>query len=202
MLATSSRPPASAFHLRAWPIIYATLLMTVLAVAYRAWRWRCSAAIFIVELAPASVRRVMMPVVRLLASVPSVIWGLIGVLVLVPFVGNHLITTSERDSLLGTVQLTGAGPARGGGRAGGDDHADHDRADLRRARGGARSAGARVRPRSASTGRARSARSTLRAIRPGDRRRHGARHGARAGRGDHDLDGLRLAFSRRSRATG
>ena len=29
---------------------------------------------------------------RLLASVPSVIYGLLGVLVLVPFIGNHLIT--------------------------------------------------------------------------------------------------------------
>ena len=34
--------------------------------------------------------------IRLLASVPSVIYGLIGILVLVPFVGNHLITSSEK----------------------------------------------------------------------------------------------------------
>ena len=53
----------------------------------------------------------MVRVVRLLASVPSVIWGLLGILVLVPFVGNHLITLSERTSLEGTVQLTGAGLA-------------------------------------------------------------------------------------------
>ena len=32
------------------------------------------------------------PVVRLLAAVPSVIYGLIGILVLVPFVSNHLIS--------------------------------------------------------------------------------------------------------------
>ena len=37
-------------------------------------------------------QRVLQPVVRLLAAVPSVIYGLIGILVLVPFVGNHLIT--------------------------------------------------------------------------------------------------------------
>ena len=35
---------------------------------------------------------VLEPVIRLLASVPSVIYGLIGVLVLVPFIGNHLIS--------------------------------------------------------------------------------------------------------------
>ena len=49
------------------------------------------ASVFIVELAPSALRRVVIPVIRLLASVPSVIYGLIGILVLVPFVGNHLI---------------------------------------------------------------------------------------------------------------
>ena len=44
---------------------------------------------------------------RLLASVPSVIYGLIGILVLVPFVGNHLVTASERTSL----QNTSSSPA-------------------------------------------------------------------------------------------
>ena len=52
-------------------------------------------SIFIVELAPARLRAVAIPVIRLLASVPSVIYGLIGILVLVPFVGNHLITASR-----------------------------------------------------------------------------------------------------------
>jgi ABC-type phosphate transport system permease subunit len=66
-------------------------------------------SIFIVELAPARLRKITVPVIRLLASVPSVIYGLIGVLVLVPFVGNHLITSSEKASVASTVQLTGAG---------------------------------------------------------------------------------------------
>jgi ABC-type phosphate transport system permease subunit len=48
-------------------------------------------------------------VIRLLASVPSVVFGLIGILVLVPLVGNHLISPSEKASLASTVQLTGAG---------------------------------------------------------------------------------------------
>jgi ABC-type phosphate transport system permease subunit len=47
--------------------------------------------------------------VRLLASVPSVIYGLIGILVLVPFVGNHIISTHEKESVQNVVQLTGAG---------------------------------------------------------------------------------------------
>ncbi len=66
-------------------------------------------SIFIVELAPARVRKLAIPVIRLLASVPSVVYGLIGVLVLVPFVGNHLITASEKTSVQNFVELTGAG---------------------------------------------------------------------------------------------
>jgi len=66
-------------------------------------------SIFIIELAPARLRRVAVPVIRLLASVPSVIYGLIGILVLVPFVGNHLITSSEKTSVQNVVELTGAG---------------------------------------------------------------------------------------------
>jgi ABC-type phosphate transport system permease subunit len=48
-------------------------------------------------------------VIRLLASVPSVIYGLIGILVLVPFVGNHLITASQKTSVQNSVELTGEG---------------------------------------------------------------------------------------------
>jgi ABC-type phosphate transport system permease subunit len=39
--------------------------------------------------------------------VPSVIYGLIGVLVLVPFVGNHLISTERKESVIYVVQLSG-----------------------------------------------------------------------------------------------
>jgi phosphate transport system permease protein len=93
--------------LRAWPLLYGTLLTTVLALAL-ALPFALLSSIFIVELAPHTLRRLISPVVRLLASVPSVIYGLIGILVLVPFVGNHLITIPEKRSLVGTVELTGA----------------------------------------------------------------------------------------------
>jgi phosphate transport system permease protein len=110
MLATSAHPPAAAYHVRIWTIVYGTILTTALAVLL-ALPLAVLSAVFIVELAPAALRRSMIRVVRLLASVPSVIYGLIGILVLVPFVGNHLITNSERTSLQHTVQLTGAGLA-------------------------------------------------------------------------------------------
>jgi phosphate transport system permease protein len=108
MQATSVDPPASAFLLRAWPLIYGTLLTSFIAVAL-GLVVAVLTSLFIVELAPARVRSVVIPVIRLLASVPSVIYGLIGILVLVPFVGNDLITTHERASVQNTVELTGAG---------------------------------------------------------------------------------------------
>jgi phosphate transport system permease protein len=108
MQATSVSPPASAYHLRAWPIVYGTILTTGIAVVLGVVIAVLS-SIFIVELAPARLRRVVIPVIRLLASVPSVIYGLIAVLVLVPFVGNHLISASQKASVQNSVELTGEG---------------------------------------------------------------------------------------------
>jgi phosphate transport system permease protein len=106
MNAATSNTPPSTFQLRLWPLIYGTLLTTAIAVVLGLGIALLS-SIFIVELAPARLAKVVIPVVRLLASVPSVIYGLIGILVLVPFVGNHLITVSEQRSTQGVVQLTG-----------------------------------------------------------------------------------------------
>jgi phosphate transport system permease protein len=97
--------PVYTFH--AWPLIWSTLLTTVGAVAI-AFVSSLFIAVFIVEFAPPWLRRVLEPVVRLLASVPSVIYGLAGVLVLVPFIGNHLITQSEKASVTPIIQLSGA----------------------------------------------------------------------------------------------
>jgi phosphate transport system permease protein len=108
MQATGVNPPASAFYLRAWPLVYGTLLTTTIAVVLGVVVAVLS-SIFIVELAPARLRMIAIPVIRLLASVPSVIYGLIGILVLVPFVGNHLITASQKTAVQSTVELTGAG---------------------------------------------------------------------------------------------
>jgi phosphate transport system permease protein len=95
------------YHLRAWPLVWATLLTTGLAVIVGTV-FAVLAAIFIVEFAPDRLRAVIVPVVRLLAAVPSVIFGLIGILVLVPFVGNHVVTAGQKKSVEFVVQLTGA----------------------------------------------------------------------------------------------
>jgi phosphate ABC transporter permease protein PstC len=100
-------PSAYVYRLHAWPLLYATALITVVAVA-AALVFSVLAALFIVEFSPPRMRRVLEPVVRLLAAVPSVIYGLIGVLVLVPFVGNHLISEHRKASVRYVVQLDGS----------------------------------------------------------------------------------------------
>jgi phosphate transport system permease protein len=108
MIKTGQNPPAAAYHLRAWPLIYGTLLTTGVAVVV-GLVFSLFAAIFIVEFAPARMRAVVVPAVRLLAAVPSVIYGLIGILVLSPFVGNHLISPERKTSVQNVVQLDGTG---------------------------------------------------------------------------------------------
>jgi phosphate transport system permease protein len=106
MIKTGQHPPAEAYHLRAWPLVYGTLLTSAFAVI-AGLAFSVAASIFIVEFAPAPVRAVVVPAVRLLAAVPSVIYGLIGILVLAPFVGRHLISEERRHSLAFVVQLDG-----------------------------------------------------------------------------------------------
>jgi phosphate transport system permease protein len=96
--------PVYTFH--AWALIWSTILITGLAVVISLFMSLFVAA-FIVEFAPEPMRVVLKPVIRLLAAVPSVIYGLIGVLVVVPFIGNHLITESARHSKAGIISLSG-----------------------------------------------------------------------------------------------
>jgi phosphate transport system permease protein len=96
--------PVYTFH--AWPLIWSTLLITGGAVIVGLF---CSlfVSVFIVEFAPEWMRNVLEPVVRFLASVPSVIYGLLGVLVLVPFIGNHLVSEPQKASVAGVISLSG-----------------------------------------------------------------------------------------------
>jgi phosphate transport system permease protein len=99
-------PGRSIYYFRAWPLIWGTLLTTVAAVLI-ALVVSMLAAVFLTEFAPPSVRRVLDPVIRLLAGVPSVIYGLIGILVIAPYIDKHLISNSRRASVGYVVQLNG-----------------------------------------------------------------------------------------------
>ncbi len=92
------------FH--AWPLIWSTLLITGGAVIIALFS-ALFVSVFIVEFAPEWMSNILQPVVRFLASVPSVIYGLLGVLVLVPFIGNHLVSENEKASVAGVISLTG-----------------------------------------------------------------------------------------------
>jgi phosphate transport system permease protein len=102
-----SNPADWVYTMHAWPLIYATILITFSSVVI-GLGFALLSAMFIVEFAPEALRRALEPVVRLLAAVPSVIYGLIGILVIVPFVGNHIITSGAKESVAGVVPLTGA----------------------------------------------------------------------------------------------
>jgi phosphate transport system permease protein len=94
-------------YFRAWPLIWGTLLTTVLAVIL-ALVVSTLAAIFLTEFSPAPIRRTLDPVIRLLAGVPSVIYGLIGILALAPYINDHLISNGRKASVSYVVQLNGA----------------------------------------------------------------------------------------------
>jgi phosphate ABC transporter permease protein PstC len=100
-------PADYVYKLRAWPLIWGTIVVTAGAVLV-GLVFALFAAIFIVEFAPARLNRVLEPVVRLLAAVPSVVYGLIGILVIVPWVGEHLISLERKESVSNVVQLDGA----------------------------------------------------------------------------------------------
>lgn len=94
-------------YFRAWPLIWGTLLTTVLAVIL-ALVVSTLAAVFLTEFAPPPVRGVLNPVIRLLAAVPSVIYGLIGILAIAPWINEHLISNARKQSVIYVVQLNGA----------------------------------------------------------------------------------------------
>ncbi|HEX5983760.1 MAG TPA: phosphate ABC transporter permease subunit PstC [Solirubrobacterales bacterium] len=102
-----SNPADYVYELRAWPLIWGTFVITAGAVGIGVF-FSLFAAIFIVEFAPARLVGVLEPVVRLLAAVPSVVYGLIGILVVVPWVGEHLISLERKESVSNVIQLDGS----------------------------------------------------------------------------------------------
>jgi ABC-type phosphate transport system permease subunit len=107
MITGPTDPAHYVYHFRAWPLLWGTILTTGLAVLI-GLVVSILAAVFVVELAPAAVRRTIDPVVRLLAAVPSVVYGLIGILALAPWVERNLISQQSKRSVAYVVQLTGA----------------------------------------------------------------------------------------------
>lgn len=64
-------------------------------------------AIVITELAPNWMKSTLQSFIRLLASIPSVIYGFIGLLVVVPFLQNNMISVDLQIKYIGKFQITG-----------------------------------------------------------------------------------------------
>jgi ABC-type phosphate transport system permease subunit len=108
MVNTSAHPAAAAYAFHAWPLIWGTLLTAGFAVLF-GLAISIAAAIFIVDFAPPVVQRTMKPIIRLLAAIPGVLYGLIGILVIVPFIDKHVLTAAEQNSVINVIQLSGGG---------------------------------------------------------------------------------------------
>ena len=65
------------------------------------------AAITIAELAPKAIGRLLNSIVKLLASIPSVIFGLVGIIVIVPLVEKAFVTSDMQIEYLQYFQLSG-----------------------------------------------------------------------------------------------
>lgn len=102
-----SNPSNYVYELHAWSLLWGTFVVTAGAVLIGIV-FALFSAIFIVEFAPRRLATLLEPVVRLLAAVPSVVYGLIGILVIVPWVGEHLISLERKESVSNVVQLDGS----------------------------------------------------------------------------------------------
>jgi phosphate transport system permease protein len=87
-------------------LIAGTLLSTLLALA-AAGALGIGAAIAICEYAPGALSALLLSAVRLLASIPSVVFGLIGVMLVVPWVESAFITVDMQIEYLAYFQMTG-----------------------------------------------------------------------------------------------
>ncbi len=100
-------PSQYVYTIHAFPLIYSTILITGVSVVL-ATVFSLLSAMFVVEFAPKPMRRLLEPVVRLLAAVPSVIYGLIGILVVVPFIDKIFISDNAKASVAGLISLNGS----------------------------------------------------------------------------------------------
>ena len=74
-------------HFGAWPFVYGTVVTSLLALAISI-PIGIGSAIFLAELAPRKLSNGLTFLIELLAAVPSVIYGLIGIFLLIPFLFN------------------------------------------------------------------------------------------------------------------
>jgi phosphate transport system permease protein len=86
------------------PLIFGTLLVTISAT-FIALPFGLGTAIFISEVAPGWIKEILKPIVEILAGIPSVVLGFIGILVIVPFFRKFLDLPTGLTAFTGAVLL-------------------------------------------------------------------------------------------------
>jgi len=106
-------PLSSIFNVRWYPIegyfgilplIFGTLLVTISATLI-ALPFGIGTAIYISEIAPKGIKEILKPIVEILAGIPSVVLGFIGILVIVPFFRKFLDLPTGLTAFTGAVLL-------------------------------------------------------------------------------------------------
>jgi phosphate transport system permease protein len=86
------------------PLIMGTLMVTFLAILI-ALPIGLITAIYMAEIADERIRRIMKPVIELLAGIPSVVYGFFGLVVLVPFIQKVFDLPVGETALAGSIIL-------------------------------------------------------------------------------------------------
>ncbi|MRR32109.1 phosphate ABC transporter permease subunit PstC [bacterium] len=86
------------------PLLLGTLLVTVVAILIALPFGICT-AVYLSEIAPKWVKGILKPVVEILAGIPSVVLGFIGILVLVPFMRTFFNLATGLTGLTGAILL-------------------------------------------------------------------------------------------------
>lgn len=88
------------------PLLTGSLIITVGAMLI-AFPFGIATAVFISEIAPRWAREILKPLVELLAGLPSVVLGFLGILVLAPFLRRFLDLPTGLTALAGSILLGG-----------------------------------------------------------------------------------------------
>ncbi|ASB53836.1 putative ABC transporter permease protein YqgH [Bacillus velezensis] len=89
----------------ALPFIFGSFAVTVLSALIAA-PLGIAGAVFMTEIAPTWGKKVLQPVIELLVGIPSVVYGFIGLTVLVPFIGSFKSSGTGHSLLAGTIVLS------------------------------------------------------------------------------------------------
>lgn len=86
------------------PLITGTLLVSFFAILL-ALPFGLGVAVFLSEIAPQTIRKLLKPMIELLAGIPSVVYGFFGLVVIVPFVQNTFNLPVGETAIAGSIVL-------------------------------------------------------------------------------------------------